>query len=155
MGLDMYLEKRHYVRNWDHTKPEERHIVTVSKGGVPVAHIKPERISDVTELVAYWRKANAIHQWFVTNVQGGEDDCGDYPVQREELQALLDLVRQVLAKPSLAVKLLPTQSGFFFGGTDYDEDYVTDLRDTENMLVPLLADSAPDDYGEFYYRASW
>ena len=30
MGLDMYLEKRTYVKNWDHQTPEERHTVTVT-----------------------------------------------------------------------------------------------------------------------------
>ena len=28
------------------------------------------------EEVGYWRKANAIHGWFVRNVQNGKDDCG-------------------------------------------------------------------------------
>ena len=27
--------------------------------------------------IASWRKANAIHKWFVDNVQDGVDDCGD------------------------------------------------------------------------------
>lgn len=39
--------------------------------------------------VAYWRKANAIHDWFVQNVQNGEDDCGTYEVTRENLEELL------------------------------------------------------------------
>ena len=30
MGLDMYLHKRTYVKNWDHMGPEDRHTITVA-----------------------------------------------------------------------------------------------------------------------------
>lgn len=36
----------------------------------------------------YWRKANAIHAFFVDNAQGGQDDCKLHPVKRETLVAL-------------------------------------------------------------------
>ena len=60
MGLDMYLHKKTYVKNWDHMKPEELHEITVKKGGKVRKDIKPDRINEVVEEVAYWRKANAI-----------------------------------------------------------------------------------------------
>lgn len=50
----------------------------------------------VEEDVAYWRKANAIHNWFVQNVQDGEDNCGEYPVSKEKLLELLNAVNVVL-----------------------------------------------------------
>lgn len=31
--------------------------------------------SSIGSEVAYWRKANAVHKWFVDTVQNGEDDC--------------------------------------------------------------------------------
>ena len=37
----------------------------------------------------YWRKANAIHQWFVHNAQNDNDDCKKYPVKRKKLESLL------------------------------------------------------------------
>ncbi len=61
MGLDMYLTKETYVKNWDFQKAQDKHAVTVQKGGETVKSIKPERVSYVTEEVAYWRKANQIH----------------------------------------------------------------------------------------------
>jgi hypothetical protein len=67
MGLDMHLEKRTYVKNWNWTKLEERHEVIVTRGGQPTK-IKPERITHIVEQVACWRKANAMHQWFVEHV---------------------------------------------------------------------------------------
>jgi hypothetical protein len=188
MGLDMYLSKKHYVKNWEHMKPEEQFAVSVQQGGKRVEAIQPERVSDVVEEIAYWRKANQIHQWFVEHVQGGEDDCREYSVSREQLQELLDTVStvlqstqlapgkvrngykmtptsdgkfieepiledgQLIADPSVASALLPTQSGFFFGGTDYDQYYYEDLVFTRDTLTRVLAE--PDD-GEFYYQSSW
>lgn len=101
MGLDMYLYKKMYVRNWDHMKPKERHTITVKFGGKKRVDIKPERISEVTEQVMYWRKANHIHKWFVDNVQNGKDDCGEHEVSREQLTQLRDLCKKVVDSTKL------------------------------------------------------
>ena len=77
----------------------------------------------IVEEVAYWRKANAIHKWFVDNVQSGKDDCDSYEVSREQLVKLLGDCEQVKAHNELAEELLPTQSGFFFGSIEYDKWY--------------------------------
>lgn len=51
----------------------------------------------IMEQVGYWRRANQIHNWFVTNVQDGEDDC-DYHHEctKEILENLLDTCKTVL-----------------------------------------------------------
>jgi hypothetical protein len=152
MGLDMYLTREHYVKNWYFMKPSERHQITVLKNGASVDHIKPERISAVVEDVAYWRKANQIHAWFVKNVQDGRDDCGHYYVAREQLQQLLTAVEDVLADHSKAATVLPSQQGFFFGATDYDQYYFDDFEHTKKVLSELLAE--PGD-GEYHYHSSW
>ncbi len=151
MGLDMYLEKRTYVMNWDHMNPKERHGITVKLGGVPRTDIKPERIKYIVEQVAYWRRANQIHRWFVENVQDGNDDCGHYSVGSDQLVELLGRCKSVLADHSVAEEILPTMYGFFFGSTKYDDDYFADLSETVAMLEPLLSDS--DSY--FEYHSSW
>lgn len=97
MGLDMYASRRNYVKWWEHLKPEDQYSVTVTKAGKPVPYIKPERISVVEEEVMYWRKANHIHAWFVKNAQAGNDDCGKYPVRREQLATLLELCEAIVA----------------------------------------------------------
>ena len=61
MGLDMYLYKKSYVKNWQHMKPESLHKITIKKGGKVRKDIKTDRITYIIEEVAYWRKANAIH----------------------------------------------------------------------------------------------
>jgi hypothetical protein len=152
MGLDSYLYKKNYVRQGEWVKPEFRTEVEVKTGGEIDKNIKPERIRYIVEEVAYWRKANQIHNWFVKNVQGGIDNCQNSYVSRDNLEELLDVCNQVIADNSLAVTLLPTGSGFFFGSTEYDEWYFKDISNTIVYLTEILEDESAD---EFEYYASW
>jgi hypothetical protein len=168
MGLDMYLTKDFYVKNWDHYKPEQRWDITVNRGGDVASEIDPSKISNITVDVAYWRKANAIHKWFVDEVQGGTDECQRSYVTPEQLADLVDRCERILATVTpafgavtcdaeLAGELLPTQDGFFFGSTDYDEWYIEDLKTTVAQLKPELA-LEPEEgaWGwDYHYQASW
>ncbi len=148
MGLDMYLTKRVYVgAEYEHRNVKGTIDISVEGKKLPVNFNK---VSEIIERAGYWRKANHIHAWFVKNVQDGKDDCGEYYVSEENMQELLDTVNQVLANHDLAEELLPTQSGFFFGGTSYDEYYFSDLEDTKEILEEALKSS-----GDFYYHSSW
>lgn len=155
MGLDMYLTRKLYVKNWEHMKPSERHTITIQhEDGSPVL-VNPAKISYIEEQVGYWRKANQIHKWFVDNVQDGEDNCEPHHVNREQLQALYDLCLQVKERKVQASEALPTASGFFFGGTDYDEYYYQDIDETIEILKEVLAVPENKDDGEYYYQSSW
>jgi hypothetical protein len=160
MGLDMYLSKRHYVKNWDHTPVEFRHTVTVTRAGQVRQDINPDAVTYVTEECAYWRKANAIHKFFVDTCQEGVDDCRDFAyVSRETLVDLLSRCRAVLKDITLAPTLLPTESGFFFGDTLYDEYYREDLQHTVDVLKAEF--DTQRDVGvrgytpEYGYHSSW
>jgi hypothetical protein len=146
----MYLEKRTYVRQWGFQKPEEQYNVEVTKGGQPVK-IDPKRVTYVIEEVGYWRKQNQIHQWFVENVQNGVDNCGEYCVSKGQLEDLLEICKKILNDNSLAEELLPTASGFFFGGTEYDEWYFDGIQNTIEILEEALSDTSAD----YYYSSSW
>ncbi len=101
---------------------------------------------------AYWRKANQIHNWFVTNIQKGEDNCGEYYVPQDKLTELMVICEHALE--SKDPTLLPPQAGFFFGGTDIDEWYWRDLESTVTQLKRIFA--LPDvDNLSFYYSSSW
>jgi hypothetical protein len=104
-----------------------------------------------SELSVYWRKANAIHNWFVQNVQNGVDDCGEYPVTRQQLEELSGICKNVLCHHDLAEELLPPTSGFFFGSTRIDDFYFYDLIDTICGVQDLLK----ADTDTFYYSSSW
>ena len=151
MGLDMYLTKRHYVKNWDFMSEDEKHQIIVKKNNQPRTDIDVNKISSITEDVMYWRKANEIHRWFVENCQGGEDDCRETYVDIDQLKELLSLINRVFENKDKAPELLPTASGFFFGGTDYDESYFQELTDTKEMIEKELT-KPPADY---YYHSSW
>lgn len=154
MGLDMYLTRKTYVKNWDHLAPDERFDITVSG---PAPWIKSARISHIEEEVMYWRKVNAIHRWFVNHVQDGEDDCREYCVSDEQLQELRDSIQTVLkARTKEAAELvLPTQGGFFFGPTEYGDYYWAELERTAQALTALLAEVPANDFrSSYYYRSS-
>lgn len=110
---------------------------------------------DLYDDVCYWRKANAIHRWFVKNVQNGEDDCRiSRPLTREDLIELLDLCVQILRNPDKAEELLPTQAGFFFGDTEYNERYMDSLCYTIQKIGYIL-ETTDFETQALYYNASW
>lgn len=56
-------------------------------------------------------------------------------------------------------KLLPTEDGFFFGCTDYDEYYLQDIKYTIQMIETILKDekvlNEQGIYSDFEYSSSW
>ena len=109
----------------------------------------------IMEQVGYWRKANHIHNWFVDNVQNGVDDC-DYhrEVTKRDLEDLLVVCNEVLCNPDLAESLLPTSSGFFFGSTEYDEYYMSDIKETIDIITKVL-ETTDFEKEMIYYVSSW
>ena len=65
-------------------------------------------------------------------------------------EALKKNTEVALADP---LELAPT-SGFFFGNTEKDEYYYSDIEHTVDMLNSLLAGTQDEAYS-FYYQASW
>lgn len=99
----------------------------------------------------YWRKANAIHDWFVRNAQNGTDDCKKYPIKKERLKTLLNICKIIKENPKMAPKLLPTYQGFFFGGYEYDAYYFECI----NYTIEILEKALKDKKKKFYYQSSW
>lgn len=104
--------------------------------------------------VGTWRKANAIHRWFVDNVQDGTDDCKEYEVSREQLQELFKICVEILDKrdDKFSEEKLPPGEGFFFGGNDFDDYYYYCVERTLEILSTAL--SLPEDY-DLSYSSSW
>lgn len=154
MGLDMYLTGKRYMSKYFDKEDSERIQKVNEVFGFEGEEDADYNAVEVSFRVGYWRKANQIHQWFVTNCQEGEDDCREYWVGREQLQQLMGVCQTVLDDTSKAAELLPTQDGFFFGGTDYDEWYLGDLKYTVERIGKILADPALEKC-DFYYQSSW
>ena len=113
-----------------------------------------------------WRKANAIHKFFVDEVQEGNDNCERHYVSRETLQELLDRITTILdiktpvAREMKAEELLPTDiEGCFFGSKEYDDWYYKDLEDPKKPLEKVFEYEENAESGKcfdsFYYQSSW
>jgi hypothetical protein len=144
MGLDMYLRLERSVR---YDEPPVTELPNIGKLPAPLAR--------VVCMAMQWRKANQIHGWFVRNVQDDDDDCNSYDVDRDDLLALVDACRAVLANRELAAELLPPAEGFFFGGYQYDDYYFDELQRTADGLTALL-EAVPEGSGWWFeYQSSW
>jgi len=157
MGLDMYLTKRVFIGGeFEHRKVKGRGVdVTIGEGDDKQrVRIPAGKIGEVILPVAYWRKANQIHQWFVDECQDGQDECQETYVSENQLKELLELSKEV--KRTGDSTQLPPQSGFFFGSTEVDERYWAGIDSTIDMLSEALKDAAEDgaEYS-FYYQSSW
>ena len=92
----MYLSAKRYINKVKYLPQGETEELEGYKKLAemfPDLNKAPENIYgfDVSKVVGYWRKANQIHDWFVRNVQSGEDNCRDYHVSREKLEELKNL----------------------------------------------------------------
>lgn len=155
MGLDMYFSAKKYMSKYFDPADVERIEKVNDIFGVVGIEDEDYGAQEVTFRVAYWRKANAIHEWFVRNCQDGRDECQEAWVSREQMQELIDICRQIIADPKKAEELLPTRSGFFFGSTEYDEWYMGQLQFTADRLEKVLNDPAFGKGTDFYYQSSW
>ena len=151
MGLDMYLKAKK-------TMPRAAAIVLhkaapddFTEWNNPWLKTKSQKVEAVAD-AAYWRKANAVHGWFVKKIQDGVDDCGTYPVTAEQLEELRDACKAVLAGEAEEEHDLAPMSGFFFGPTDDKTWYTEYLEHTVKQLDRVLKDY---DGWVFEYQSSW
>lgn len=152
----MYLTAEIYVSGYNENHKVCHARILEAVGLEPTDLASPEQSLTVDVTVAYWRKANQIHSWFVQNVQNGVDNCERFFVDEEKLTELRDLCKKVLDSKSedVARELLEPKSGFFFGSTTIDEWYWENLETTVKALDKVLTN--PKFEGcSFYYRASW
>ncbi len=159
MGLDMYLHEKRYIPRYkglaDTNSNYAKDFATANRIlELADLHPKVDGGIHVEATVMTWRKANAIHKWFVDNVQSGVDDCGSYYVEKVQLEELRDLCKEIIADHSKAEDLLPPQEGFFFGSTDTDEWYFQDLEATVAGINRVF-ENVSQEWPEFSYQSSW
>ena len=155
MGLDMYLKGKRYMS--DFFRKGDKKIQESVQELFPElkdmqSHFDGPVVNEIVIDAGYWRKANQIHAWFVKECQKGVDDCGEYYVTRDKLLELKALCEAALKNRGKASETLPRQSGFFFGGTEYDEWYFRDLENTIAIIDRAVA--LPKNW-DLYYTSSW
>lgn len=152
MGLDMYLTASKWTHGYAHGTDEEKEAFSsiINAVGAQDFYDKDSPTATVEFNIGYWRKVNAVHGWFVENVQAGEDNCRKYYVHKDQLKALQDLCLEALADRTKII--LPPTEGFFFGGTELDEWYWEGLKDT--VVIAGRALRLPDEW-QIHYQSSW
>ena len=113
---------------------------------------KKHKLENTMVELCYWRKANQIRRWFDEHLDGGVENCGRKKVEKEDLEELIDTCKKVLKDHSLASQLLPSQSGFFFGSTEYDEWYFFDVEDTIKKIRKAIRQVDLENEEVFYYE---
>ena len=158
MGLDMYLKR---TNRTDHTIEEleaidHETITPESPEAAPVLPIREYEYSDgfysIFHEAAYWRKFNALHNWFVTRVQDDIDECQLSEIDDDTLVALIDDLRAV-SKGEVVEDLEPV-GGFFFGSTEKDDYYYERINEALNTIEDILKNTDFKKY-RLFYRASW
>ena len=162
MGLDQYLTAKKYVAKWNYDGGFDNRVITQE-----FQDLLPMDTPDITRYgsaagitieypVGYWRKANAIHNYFVHNVGEDVDDCREMYVHRDVLVDLRERCVEVIGSDNMEEMAkevgLETVSGFFFGDTSYGEWYKEDLKLTVEICDFVLA--LPEEYS-LHYQASW
>ena len=104
---------------------------------------------------AYFRKVNFLLPYF-----GYEENLSEIVISRCEVEELVDDCKRVLAAKdtdeaeSVADELLPTEEGFFFGNTDYDNWYFNDVREVADKFAEIL-DTFDFDKNELVMSCWW
>ena len=164
MGLDMFLERIHqsamqYLEyDPDEAKTKNLKIYEQMKPYILRSGDLPGiQRESLFEEVGYWRKANQIHNWFVTHVQNGEDDCGRYPVSEEQLKDLRALCSAVVTESGVKCEII--QNGYIIN----DIDAFTPIIRPGNVITnPEVAERllpttdgfffGSTDYDEYYLQ---
>ena len=142
----MYLSAKRYLFSFNEHDKALADKIDAEVGASSLGHT-----NEIRKEAFYWRKAWAIHHWFVMNAQNGEDDCKEYWVERYKLQELLDTLKKVEENPSLAEDILPLQSD-----DDEGKEWELDqIRRTIPALDKLINDESLKEKWDFYYSSSW
>jgi len=164
MGLDMYLYERTWCpRSYQLGKKIKKTNFTTNVYDLDGTTEK-KKFNDVAYIYCrkgYWRKANAIHQFFLDKrkLDLSIDECNgeDIYITRADIEELQSICEQLLSLKGnkfkeKAKELLPVSQGFFWGSYEYDKWYRQDLKDTLKIIKGLNLD---DPRVDVIYNANW
>lgn len=181
MGLDMYLNKRTYIgAKYEHRKitgvidiKEDGKPIPVNFSRVTYIeeeigywrkanaihkwivdncadgrdecqdiYMEPAKMQQLLDLCREVKRRAVLVEGAVTNGYTFTKDGQKMPIvaKGKEIQNAEEIA-----------ELLPTESGFFFGSTDYDQYYMNDIDDT----IEILEGALKEEGGDIYYQASW
>lgn len=134
-----YWRKANQIHNW---------FVENIQGGIDDCNYHREvRESDLRDLLDVCERVLASCEMVSGQI------CNGYTYKDGNRVAIMEEGRYV-KDSSVAEELLPSTSGFFFGGTDYDEYYVEDIKDTIDIITHIL-ETTDFNTQMIYYISSW
>lgn len=167
MGLDIYFHKgkrddyNAYTKankEWQEKEPESTKMANDEYEKLSKA--KQEKIQkEISEWyesqpnmdkygitdIGYFRKVNFLMAFFEY-----EGNCEYKEIAKSQLEDLVERCKAVLTAPKKnqqekAEDLLPTQSGFFYGSTEYDEYYYGDVKEVRDWASEVLENLKDDE----------
>lgn len=151
MGLDMYLhkERREEVAYWRKANAIhawfERNCANGELGNCQYCDVSKDDLIKLMEDCQTVLKSSKLVEKEVP-VQQYDYNTKDYVEIKKTLKVLDDT--------SVAEELLPTQDGFFFGSTLYDQYYVEDLENTVKQITEILENTDFNEW-DIVYHAWW
>lgn len=163
MGLDIYFEKKNKSYDAEKAVKLEKQIANLDKkyNAAKTEEQKKKIMDKLSPLfdeqknnieyieVLYFRKVNFLLPFF-----NYEDNCSVIQITKEQVEELIKRCNQVLdfyIELTMDDKeldefelynnvkdILPTQAGFFFGNTDYNEYYIESVKYVKNDFEDLL-----------------
>jgi hypothetical protein len=128
----MYWRKANQIHNW---------FVQNCQNGVDDCEQYPITVADL-------KKLKALCEKILTMTEVKQELRPTYPNGwfSEPVHVMKDVRLLTEEGVKFASEHLPSRSGFFFGGTEYDDDYVLDLENTIEQITDTL-DTLNCEYG--------
>jgi len=136
MGLDMYLYRF------------ERPAVTAGEPLITDEKYHALWQSGNLEEVGYWRKANAIHRFFVNAVQDGEDDCCfHHEVTRSVLEDLRGRCKRIIESTAVVNPNIVKGMHYDFSSQSWQEL----MEESETVADEAVCDRELPTQGGFFF----
>ena len=135
-----YWRKANQIHNW--------FVENIQDGVDDCDYHREVTEEDLKELLGICERVLASCEFVDGKINNGytfDENCNRVPILEDG---------KYIKDPSVAMELLPTGSGFFFGSTDYDEYYVDDIKETIDIITRVL-ETTDFDKEMVYYVSSW
>lgn len=158
MGLDMYLYAERYVFNDAVFNADDPAIYKFIAKTIESDTLPEPKFGgmSVRQCVGYWRKANAIHGWFVRELADGVDNCRDIYVPKEALIKLRDncvdeLANRAKAKPNESKHVIKVEEG----DTDVFNKIIADIKqEHENTKTKVITNDPLAPTAGFFFGSN-
>lgn len=105
---------------------------------------------------AYFRKVNLLFAYCDNYTEWGLQDDAFGFMSKGEIGELIEICKKVIdanGNEGIARQLLPTCPGFFFGSTEYDENYLYDVNHVYREMTRLYGELKDGEGCSIYF--SW